>query len=288
VYTDAGNFTCKFANTNYESARQMLRRYDFLTWPTNIKEVLEFEKMDCQLKPTSGNTDPLGHVIDTVLSALSKSWLDSVTNVANTVSLEPAFRNMSHAFTQMYRERVLSKVIGASLDYLKNINVDSFDVTPSLGVSSNDSNSDLEITVQNQYNVKIVNLFNYTDNKIEYTIDETTKPDTMKILGKYVVFYNATAPAVLTISANENPQDVMKVIISSIEFDVHFEVQTVNQVHRFAIGHVNARVVETEEGKTNILYLMFKKYLGIELSKELRRSLTYLTNKVDFYSLNVL
>lgn len=283
VYDASGTFTCKFTNTNYETTRHMLRRYDFRIWPTHIREKLRFEKMDCTTSLSNNHVDK---VIDMVLISLSKTWLSSVSNFANAVDVDSRINDIGATFVTMYRESVLRKLINKGIIYLKNLNINSFDVSPSLYSSANEATAEPEAT-NKLYNIKIENIFNYWNNDLQYSVSQN-ESHSLKLIGKYIVHYRPDSTAVLIISSKDDPTDVMNIVIKSIEFDLTFQVKSINEVQKLNITDVNVTIEENKSQRINFVFSLLKKYLGLELAKEFKRSLIFLTDKVDFYSLNVL
>lgn len=275
-----GNFTCKFTNTNYITRRAMLRRYDFRVWPRNVYEILNFEKMDCT---TSMSNQYSSNIIELVLPAMTQNWLDSASNIGSIVTVQPALKNISQHFSTMYRDRVLEEVIAESIHYLEKININSFDVTPTLNLKENGVETSLpEMT----YNILINNLFNYKSREIKYKTMHTNS--SMKVYIETVISYKDDDSTKLTITAKSDPAEKMHLYISKIDFNLDLEVKLVNKVYKLDIKDVKVNVLERQSRQQPLFILSFvKKYLDMELAKEFRRSLTFLTDKVDFYSLNV-
>lgn len=260
----------------------MNRRYDFIVLADHIRETLTFEKMDCT---TTLNNQYVDKVIHAVLTAMSQSWVDSASSIANIVSVQPTIANISSSFSDTYRNRVLRDVIHKGIDYLRIIDINSFDVTPSVYLRESGAESNGEEIV---YNIKIYNLFDYYDYDVQYkTNDESTSSSKIRV--DTVIRYDDKNTARLAITAKSDPHDVMNIYIKSIEFHLMVDLSQTNKVYKFNIDDINVTVVEkeTNEQKASLVTSIVKKYLGIELAREFKRSLTFLTSKVDFYGLNV-
>lgn len=277
------NFSCKFSETNYKVVRRMVRRYDFSVKPTSIKETLFFEKMDCS---TSLSNQHVDKVIETVLWAMSKNWLDIVSNVATMGVIGPALTTVSmESITLLrgYRNELLKKVIGHGITYLKNVGINSFDISPALYLKEQGADLDTQGII---YNVKIYNLFDYNYYHVNYTT-ENQKYD-MKIFVKTVITYDGKNIVKLAITSKSDPSDIMDMYINNIEFISTFEIQSINKVKRLNIGDIKVNIVEKDLKTSQFFTLIIKKYLGIELANEFKRSLRFLMNKINFYSLNVM
>lgn len=275
-----GNFTCEFSKASYRTKRDMVRRYDFRIWPQSIYERLDFEKMDCS---TSLSNQYSSNVVEMTILAMCENWLDSASNVGGIVTVQPAIRNISLHFAAMYRDRVLVEVIEKSFSYLERINVDSFEVTPTLSFKENG----LETSVpQATYDIRIVNLFKYESREIKHRT--ATVNGSMRIFIETVVGYKGDDSTKLAITAKSDPSEMMQLYINKINFNLELELKRVNRVFKLFVKDVNVKVLEKEDRQRAFFVLSFvKKYVDIELAKEFKRSLTFLTDKVDFYSLNV-
>lgn len=326
VSSNTSKFSCTLGEAYYRTTRQILKRYGLLEWTTDIEESLEFKWTSCSTGGKSGTEDPkiVKEIEEAMLNALTRFWLEPVMYLGNVFYVEPYLRIRGNSYKHTYRQRILSNVIGASFDYLKHINLnsaridfqatlsDSFAETPWLKKVSNrtvaavleatndhptshSQSEDTDFTERvayflNKYNLKIVRLFDYIDNKTEYSIDTSTthysNPSTA-IIAKWVVFYEIGNSAAMIISPKKNPNSATNINIESIEFKVHFRVESINEAYHFDVSGVD---VNLETGPTTLMsgvLELYEKFFTYELSKGLRKSFTHLTRKVDFYSLNV-
>lgn len=223
------------------------------------------------------------NIIEMVLLAMTQSWLDSASYIGSIVTVQPALKNISQHFSTLYRDRVLEEVIAESIHYLEKININSFDVTPTLNLKENGIETSLpEMT----YNILINNLFNYKNREIKYRTMHTNS--SMKVYIETVISYKDDDSTKLTITTKSDASEKMELYISKIDFNLDLEVKVVNKVYKLDIKDVKVNVLERQSRQQPLFILSFvKKYLDMELAKEFRRSLTFLTDKVNFYSLNV-
>lgn len=267
IYEKYDTFTCKFTNISYEKTKHMLRRYDFQIVPTHISEKLHFQKMKC----TSNSLD-IDTFSDLILTYLSKYWLKSVSNHANTAITEPHIRNINTLFLKMYRESVLRKLINKCVTYLQNINIKSFDVSPSQSSS-----------VDEHYNIRI-DLFNYD---LQYSLS-LNEPYSLKFVGKCTHRTAHEPTAFLIISSKNNSHDVIIIEVQSIEFDLTLEVNWINKVQKLNIIDVNVTIEKNNDQEYSSHILSLIKYSSVKLANEFKQYFIFLIDKIDFYSLNVL
>ncbi len=235
--------------------------------------------MDCT---TNLNNQYVDSIINGVLSAMTKSWLDSACNIANAIVVSPAVRNASQMFSEMYKDRVVKDVVREGINHLQRININSFDVSPSVYIAEAGANADLQGLI---YNIKIYNLFNYSNYYVKYRVEGDKKPD--NILVDAVISYDSANAAKLAITAKNDPSEVMDIFVQKIEFHMTLELKTINNVLKLNIADINVSVIENESPHFTLITSIVKKYLGLELAKEFKRSMKFLTAKIDFYSLNV-
>lgn len=267
---DSNAFTCKFTNISYKKTKDMLRRYDFRFMPTHISEKLHFEEMKCTyLYNYSDAIDINSELGQNLTFLLTEYSLKSVSDRASTVITEFHFRNISTLFLKKYRELVLRKLINKCVMYLENLSLNFFNVIPSMSSSVNE-----------HYNIRIENLFNYNP---QYSLS-LNDPYSLKFMGKYI---HRTPPTGFLIISSKNNSNEVIIKVQSIEFYLILEVTWINKVQKLNIIDVNVTINKfDQEYSSDILSLI--KYLNIELAKEFKRSFIFLTEKIDFYSLNVL
>ncbi|KAL6955459.1 hypothetical protein U1Q18_050842 [Sarracenia purpurea var. burkii] len=169
----------------------MVRRNDFTIHSTKTTQKLEFDKKRCTLNESSDRvTDDI--LLNMMTEALSKHWLDHAINVAHSSVLDHQLKYYINQFTSQYKSRILSTLVRETIDYLKTLNINSFDVSPSAHGSLKENA--LDMLFENQvYNIKIFNLFNYSDFNTTYKRSDEGV-NMMKLMMTTTVYYPTIVP----------------------------------------------------------------------------------------------
>lgn len=283
-YTKVYRFSCELTEAVFKSERNMVRRNDFTVQSTKTVEKLEFDNKRCTLNESSDSvTDDI--LLTMMTDGLSKFWLDHAINVAHSSILDRQLKSAANQFTSQYKSRVLSTLVRETIDYLKTLNINSFDVSPSAHGSLKDNA--LDTLFENQvYNIKIFNLFNYSNFNTTYKRSDEGA-NAMKLLMTTTIYYPTDSSAILAISSKQDPNDVITFYVKNVEMSTIFELKTINKVTRVRPLDVNVKLIENELKHDSIVIQVLKKYLNLEMSREFQRALTFLMGKIDFNTLNL-
>lgn len=281
-YARVFRFSCELTNAAFQSVRSMVRLYDYRLTPIRTEEKLQFEKLKCTLNESSDRiTDQV--LSEMITSALSDYWLDHAINVANSAVVDAQIRNSSDILSTSYKRRILDAMVIEGIQYLRNLNINSFDVSPSSIGPIKENTLEAQFDYQ-LYNIKIYNLFNYSDFETKYVTND--EANSMKVVLSSTIFYPTENSAILAITSKQDPGDVMTFFVNHIEVTSAFEVKMINKVRKLKLMNVNVKIGENDQRHVMFVIQILKKYLSMELSKEFQRALTFLMSKIDFYSLN--
>ncbi|XP_065221929.1 uncharacterized protein LOC135846645 [Planococcus citri] len=285
-YTKVYRFSCELTEAVFKFDQNLMRMNDFTVKPMRTEQTLQFEKKRCTLNESSDRvTDDI--LMNMMTDALSKYWLDHAVNVAHAGLLDHQIKNYTSQFTNIYKRKLLSTLVLRTIDYLRTLNINSFDVSPTAHGSLKDNS--LDMLFENQvYNIKIFNLFNHSDYNTTYKMSNEMAGNTFKVPMTTTVFYPVENSAILAISSKQDPNEVITFYIKNVEVNTVFELKTINKVTKVRPIDVSVKLIEVGEQKRDpIVIQILKKYLNLELSKEFQRALTFLMSEIDFESLNL-